>query len=256
MLNFSENNPLIAVLGDVHGIDWIVTESIRKTVDYCNDNNIQQPEVLVQVGDFWSYSHKQLKTISYTAKKNNMNIVFIPGNHEDWDKLDEWSTSDITMIKDNVYYAPIGSSALIYNKKVLFVGGAVSPDKNNRTPGYDWYPQESISMKQYDTIMNTIDNNIDIIISHDSPLDVSTPVHFIVTNDKINKECLYNRELLKNITDKTQAELLIHGHYHNYYELMVDNNDYQKKVIGVNKEKKPGSLLLINTTNNNSSIIR
>jgi len=42
MLNFSKNNPIIAVLGDVHGIDWIVTESIRKTVEYCNDNNIQQ----------------------------------------------------------------------------------------------------------------------------------------------------------------------------------------------------------------------
>ena len=256
MLNFSKNNPIIAVLGDVHGIDWIVTEIIRNTVEYCNDNNIHQPEVLVQVGDFWSYSHKQLKTISYTAKKNNMNVLFIPGNHEDWDKLDQWSTTTITMIKDNIYYAPIGSSALLHDKKVLLVGGAVSPDKEYRTPGYDWYSQESISMKQYNNIMDTIDNSFNIIISHDSPLDVSTPVQFTITNDKINKECSHNRKLLQNITDNTQAELLIHGHYHNHYELMVDNNDYQKKVIGINKEKEPGSLLLVNVKNNSIKIIR
>lgn len=256
MLNFSKNNPIIAVLGDVHGLDWIVTESIRKTVEYCKENNIQQPEVLVQVGDFWSYSHKKLKTISYTAKKNNMNVLFIPGNHEDWDKLDEWSTSDITMIKDNVYYAPIGSSALLHDKKTLFIGGAVSPDKDHRTPGYDWYPQESISIQQYNTIMDNTDNSFDIIISHDSPLDVPTPVQFTITNDKINREIINHRELVKNITDNVQPSLLMHGHFHNYYDVIVENDDYKKKVIGVNKEKEPGSLLLVNTIDNSAITIR
>ena len=256
MLEFSENNPIIAVLGDVHGIGWIVTESVRKTVDYCKENNIQQPEVLVQVGDFWSYSQKQLKTISYTAKKNNMMIVFIPGNHEDWDKLDEWSTTNITMIKDNVYYAPIGSQALLHGEKTLFVGGAVSIDKDQRTPGYDWYPQETMSITTYNTIMDTIDNSFNIIVSHDSPLDAPTPVEFTISNDKINKEAVSHREMLQSIVNNVQPSLVMHGHFHVNYESIVDNGDYVKKVVGVNKEKEPGSLLLVNVKDNAIETIR
>jgi len=256
MLHFSENNCRIAILGDVHGKDDIVIDSIQDTINYCKLHNIPTSELMIQVGDFDCYSHKQLKTLSFIAKKNNVNIVFIPGNHEDWDKLNNWSTDNITIIRDNIYYAPVGSSALINNKKSLFLGGAVSPTQDPEVSTYPWYPQESMDDEQYNKIIDTIDNSYDIVFSHDSPRNVPTPINFTIDDKKIKKDHNTHRTMIQHIVDKAQHSLLFHGHYHNYYKRVLSSAEYSKSVIGLGKENEKGSLLLLNTENNSVEVVR
>jgi len=51
-------------------------------------------------------------------------------------------------------------------RNILFIGGALSIDKKQRTIGYDWFPQETISQKN---IFELPDEKIDIVISHTAP---------------------------------------------------------------------------------------
>ena len=50
--------------------------------------------------------------------------------------------------------------ALPDGRTVLFMGGALSVDKAWRTPGYDWFPEESITTGDLDRLP---DVHVDIV---------------------------------------------------------------------------------------------
>lgn len=239
MITLSDSTT-ISVLGDVHGKDWIVTRAIAQSSD--------ESDLLVQVGDFWCYSKKQLKNISYNCKRYNKSLVFLPGNHEDWDKLDAYSTENIMEIYPRIYYAPIGSRAIIGGKTVQFIGGAVSIDKKLRTVGVDWFPQETISMKQYHHIVANHRENVDVVFAHDCPLDVVLPpleFHASSLPSDIDYQCGEHRRLLQDIVNVVQPSLLIHGHYHSYYNHHITHFNYATRVIGVGEENCYGAHLTV-----------
>jgi len=148
------NNPSIYVVGDIHG-------KFEKLEQFLIDNS---PKIILACGDFGFWpecitSYKKLE-------KYDTQIYFCEGNHEDFESLKKLSETKNFNIAKNIRWMPRGSVLRLGNYNILFMGGAASIDKPNRTPGFDWFPEEIITELD---MKNLPEATIDIVISHTSP---------------------------------------------------------------------------------------
>jgi len=201
----------IIVCGDIHG-SW----------GYLNTMiNTKKPDIILQCGDFGYWPSHEVKSIglydtSYIRKriykvcgmKNpNTKIYWCDGNHEEFPKLHALKDNEIC---PNVFYMKRGSTLTLPDKrKVLFMGGGDSIDKNLRTPGYDWFPEELISQKD---IYNLPDEKIDIVISH------TCPEEFDILGGIKEKYYDPSRKALSVVLKKYRPSLWYFGHWHMYKE--------------------------------------
>jgi Icc-related predicted phosphoesterase len=176
----------VLVVGDIHG-NW------TKFINLINQEN---PEVILQVGDFGWWGDENDKKIVFPK---NTSIYFCDGNHENHPLLNT-ITNDIT---NNLHYMKRGSILTINNYNILFIGGGESPDQRLRTPGYDYFHEESITQKDID---NLPDIKIDIIISH------TCPSKFKVSNRRMRVSEL----ALDHVLEKYNPKRWYFGHWHFY----------------------------------------
>jgi len=199
----------IIVCGDTHG-NWRYLNTLINT---------KNPDIILQCGDFgyWpSMEEVPYEDHGYYRKKNkykvcgmknpNTKIYWCDGNHEEFSKLNEVKDNEIC---PNVFYMKRGSTLTLPDKRVvLFMGGGDSIDKNLRTPGYDWFPEELISQRD---IYNLPDVKVDIIISH------TCPTEFKVEGDseKYNDP---SRKALSVLLKKYRPSLWYFAHWHLFKE--------------------------------------
>lgn len=143
---------MIAIAGDIHGDIDVLTRYIRA----------KNPKLLIQLGDFgfWPGTYGFSKLFDITEP-----IWFIDGNHENHDSLRQYSGQ---LFPDcGVEYIKRGTVRdLPTGERALFIGGAASIDFAQRTPGFDWFPQEVISERD---IAELPDEQIDVVFSHTCP---------------------------------------------------------------------------------------
>ena len=105
-----------------------------------------------------------------------------------------------------MYYIPRG----YISKETLFIGGADSIDKGSRTPGYDFFYEETISENQlYDILNKGNKTKIKAIVSHSCPLFILKKIVPIIYNNFI-----HTSRCLELIYEKFQPSLWIFSHYH------------------------------------------
>ncbi len=203
----------IFVVGDIHG-EW------GKLNTFINK---KRPDLILQVGDFgyWpqfdnSYElgdHlygmdgrviKRRKWYQCAIKNKDSRILFCDGNHEDHWTLKTLKDPEIC---DNVFYQSRGSTVKLDDgRNVLFIGGAESTDKNSRTIGIDWFPEEILTQKD---IYDLPDCHIDIVISH------TCPEEFIPGLDFTFGKCADpSCKALSYVLDKYKPSLWYFGHWH------------------------------------------
>ena len=185
---------MIAISGDTHG-EW------RKLNVFINSIN---PELLIVCGDFgyWprekEYDLKKLKT-------GRTKILFCDGNHEDHHSLRRLVELGVTEVSPSVFYMKRGSVyTLPDGRRILFMGGANSTDKDQRIIGYDWFPEETISWADME---NLPDPPIDIVISHTCPNEFYDELVDRGDNDP-------SRVALSIVLDKYKPALWFFGHFH------------------------------------------
>jgi hypothetical protein len=161
-----------------------------------------------------------------TAEDLGIPVYWIDGNHENHDQIvpgfgDQW-----------LRHLPRGHRWQWWGKTWMAVGGGVSVDKKFRTPGHDWFSEETITPQQFEYCIR--DGKVDIIVSHDCPVGVLIPgVHALdkqgkdVNGQMVRKpifppeqiaESEGHRKVLGDIVVYTRTSLLFHGHYHQRYE--------------------------------------
>lgn len=139
------------ITGDLHG-NFIQLNAMIKQ---------ESPDLVKCCGDFGYWPR-----VDYIQKVETINtvhtkVLFCDGNHEDHWELQRLKN---LAVAPNVFYQPRGSTyRLPDGRNVLFMGGGVSIDKHLRTVGYDWFPEETITQKDF---MNLPDEPIDIFITH------------------------------------------------------------------------------------------
>lgn len=134
-------------IGDIHGNTSIVTKYGYRYRDH----------KIVQVGDmgigFGKNKPPQLPP----------NCSFIRGNHDNPE-----------VCKLSPHYIEDGSITILPSgAKVMFIGGAYSVDKEYRTPGVDWWPEEELSYQELDKlIVRYCQEKPGIMVTHDAPMTV------------------------------------------------------------------------------------
>lgn len=210
----------IMMMGDLH-CDWAAANRLI---------NKKKPELILQCGDFGFWEGEKVyksrrgyimgvKPIELwppTLKLGGSKLYWVAGNHESWWKLQEkYGRRGIHPLEmedaPGIYYCPLGSLLqLPDNRVVLFMGGAESIDKDSRTLGRDWFPDETIT---YADIVDLPDVSVDIVVSHTCPVEFDMIGTVDTANEKFNDP---SKEALSTVLNYYKPSLWYFGHYHKY----------------------------------------
>lgn len=231
----------VILLGDIHGHPGYVTRAAeqakRRGIKY-----------IIQVGDYLCYNERASKVIEDSLELNDVTLIFIPGNHENWAFLTPLG-NDPVKISPHVFYMPKCSELNIGDMRTLCLGGAVSVDKNDRRENIDWFQAEEITMG--DAMRTRELGWFDIVLTHDCPANVNMPPGCLVPEEMAVKwfgmerlEAAYgHRQMLEFALGRANYELLVHGHYHHGYMQYHDD----AKVVGLGCEDKPNTMAILST---------
>lgn len=229
----------LLVAGDWHGNSYAAQSCFEDAERYNCD-------AVFQVGDFGvsfgpSRPIRFVQNASTIARKWGIPLYFIDGNHEnfdvvfDWDKNGERNRDGHVEVAENVFYVPRGTIWDWDGKVFAAMGGAASIDRDWRTLGYDYFPEELISTAQTYHMLNDFDENwkqIDYFFTHDC--SDRTPWGFQLVPDK---ESQRNRRIIDGLVDYTHPRWHFHGHMHKFY----DWNNNGTKTIGLDFENQRNS---------------
>lgn len=188
----------ILVVGDVHGRFSRLNEVINK----------QRPELILCCGDFGYWPKipgEQLTNIKPQGSK----ILWCEGNHEDHWSLRDRQTDELVQ---NVIYMPRGSTYdLPDGRTIMFFGGADSIDKNVRTLGIDWFPEEVITQKDFENLPY---KKIDIFITHTCPGELVDMLRIFYPEKPFEP----SNQALSELWKIYKPSLWIFGHWHQFVE--------------------------------------
>jgi len=198
----------------------LITGDIHARFGYLNkliNQHKKDLEMVICCGDFGYWPnfddyHKRIKT--------PIPVLWCDGNHENHWAIKELVKTGNLEIAKNVFYMPRGSTYTLKDgRTMLFMGGADSIDKKQRTIGRDWFPEEAIM--QSDT-RNLPDIKVDIFITHTCPVELyPTMVRYYN-----GKELEPSNHALSYLWKIYKPSLWFFGHWHHYKEGNLDDTKW------------------------------
>jgi hypothetical protein len=240
---------IVMICGDWHGNTHRGITAIQEAAE-------KGISTIYQVGDFGLWpgqdGAKYLIKLQHYAKKHDVLVKWLGGNHENWDKIDYYTNkfgfNDLIPIdgNDHILYMPNGYREEIDGHTWLMMGGAVSIDKEYRKIGKSYWPQEIISDE--DAQRGLTGGHADVMLTHDCPSDVIHDWMMIPNgNYKILNESQINRIKLQGIVDGVEPQWVIHGHLHYPYHKIVNTHYGNIHVVGLNMEFDPDNRIFFDT---------
>ncbi len=191
---------MIYITGDTHGsldIDKLNTKNFPV------QKELTKKDYVIITGDFgcvWS-GHKDKFWLDWLEKKN-FTTLFVCGNHENFDLLnqypvEEWNGGKVHFIRPSVIHLMRGQVFTIDDLKFFTFGGALSVDKHYRKEFISWWREEIPSGQEFEEGLKNLEKHnmtVDYIITHTAPSAVV---------EEINLATLYlDGEKLKDPTCK------------------------------------------------------
>lgn len=216
----------IAVAGDWHGnLGWAL-RALKIA-------HAAGARTVVQLGDFGYWRRdpattKYLRRLERQLAELEMRLLWVDGNHEDHvllrsQPLDEDGARPIS---EHVTHLPRGyrwtwpgpdGTPRIW----LALGGAVSMDRDNRTRGRSWWPEEAITDQDIERAASG--GRADVMVTHDAPHGVAVPgSHNTGWPDTAVADAQGHRRRLRAGVDVVRPHELWHGHYHVRYDGQLD----------------------------------
>lgn len=172
---------MIYVTGDTHG-----EEARFLYMDSAIERTLTKDDKLIICGDFGYISnggYQERLFLRTLANEKPYQILFVDGNHENFDLLDEypieeWCGGKVHIIMRDksgtpkIIHLMRGQIFEIEGKKIFSFGGAYSIDKAMRIPHRSWWPQEMpTDDEKKEAIRNLEKHNfkIDYIFTHTAP---------------------------------------------------------------------------------------
>ena len=145
-------------------------------------------------------------------------VLFIDGNHENFSALDSyvvenWNGGKVHFIEDDIIHLMRGQVFEIGGLKFFTMGGAYSTDKDWRTAGVDWFPEEIPSYEEYEEGLKNLEKHdftVDYILSHTAPREVAAALGYGEMSDGE----IELRRYLQNVADHTDFTAWYFGHFH------------------------------------------
>jgi len=209
----------IVICGDTHGhIDYrkISQSNLKKL---CGEF----PQAIIIAGDFgvpWALNKKDSQdsfmTKFYALKK--IPILVVPGNHENYDRINQLPVVSIFGAKSrkyssNIYFIERNEVLTIEEKTFFCFGGATSYDKQFRIQGISWWPEESASYLDGKNMMDTLakQSYYDYIITHTCPEEW---VPDLLKNYQPGVSICSTRKVLSELAKRASYKKWFFGHFH------------------------------------------
>lgn len=237
----------VLAAGDFHGaynhINRIVLTAKNAGID-----------TILQVGDFGYWVHnakdnRALKSLSRTLVRDGIIIVFVDGNHENFEALLQDRPvvpgTAFRIVAPNILYAPRGARWEWAGVRFLALGGAASADidhrraaeakrrKSEQRTRWFWWHEETITDADVDLAI--AGGPVDVLVAHDAPSSSNLKPHVAFVRDgyKEDPATWENRGRVQRVVEHTRPRLVLHGHYHTRYDGECGGFDFSARVKGL-----------------------
>jgi len=160
---------MLVFVGDLHG-------RLNALINLFDSLDPDLVTAVIQVGDFgifWPGSCNKIDNF-FHSYRSKIPFYFCDGNHENHQVLDDLhdkQKTDIVSVSHNCYHVRRGTSVVLDELEILFMGGARShTEKSSRPliPNKNWWPREIPSEEEFYRFRQSFES-ADIIVSHDCP---------------------------------------------------------------------------------------
>lgn len=215
---------MIYLTGDTH----IPIDTLKLNNEYFPvQSTMSKNDYLIVCGDFggvWDRSKERENILNDLANKN-FTILFVDGNHENFDILDkmpvsQWHGGKVHFIRDTIIHLMRGQVFEIDGLKFFTMGGGNSLDKAYRIPHRSWWKQEMPSDVEFQTGLENLklhNNQVDYIITHTAPTDIVIQIRPVASDE------LPLNEYLMDIKNNVKFKKWFFGHFH---ENRIIDDDY------------------------------
>jgi len=228
----------ILIAGDWHGNHvWA-----KKIIDVAHAEGIDK---MIQLGDFGVWPGKDgqeyLYILSRYLVKKNVKLYFVPGNHEDFNQIEDWE-KNIPKNEDghievlpNLFYAGKVNKWQWEGKVFASVGGAVSIDRKWRKLNESWWKQEQLTQEEEKAAIEL--GKVDYLFSHDCP------TYHPFRGLKVDYESELHRAKMNNVVRSLRPDFWFHGHMHEYSEYYFSHeNGEVTKVFALDADDKASDI--------------
>lgn len=151
----------------------------------------------------------QFQDLCLDLNKRGWTVYCVRGNHDNPDVWRGSSDTDVPftglpcMLRDN-------SVITIHGRTFYIAGGAVSVDKNMRTPGETWFEEEALFVPV--EAMKDMKGKVYGILSHTGPIPPDVDQSIMLPNNVVS-DLEWERVQLKRL-ERMQPEKWYFGHFH------------------------------------------
>lgn len=216
----------VFVTGDTHGL--IDTYKILKFTEH---TQLDYDDYIIICGDCGVvWSKDTVKEMIDYYEHLGPTILFVDGNHENFDLLKKyktttWNGGKVHKISEHIFHLMRGQVFEILGNKFLTMGGASSTDKEIRTEHKSWWQDEEISLEDLVEAIDNLQkcgNRVDYVISHtqnkstiDELVEVLTACGESVPNFLQKKLQIVNSHIiLEELRQKITYKQWFSGHLH------------------------------------------
>ena len=192
------------ITGDTHipiDIGKLLPENFRE------GESLDENDYVIILGDFggvWDNGPEHRKWLDFLESRR-FNILFIDGNHENFDLLDQmktemWCGGKIHRVRENVIHLMRGQVYNINGITFFTFGGGYSYDKDRRIPHVSWWDREMPSEEEYKEGLENLKKCgwvVDYCLTHTAPLSVIYNFYFPAFEAPL---CEYLSEIDKNLS--------------------------------------------------------
>ena len=236
---------MVILRGDTHADIFEMSTSISLLKNRYNINNKSDMYYII-LGDFgFTWNTERLNEYNNITSNlpENIYILFIDGNHENFDILDKLPKEDkfgstVGKLNNNTYHLRRGNIYNIENNSFFCMGGAVSIDKCRRVIGSSWWSREQPSTEEIRYAINNLikhNKDVDYILTHtcseqilDNNIEILTGGH---NKYKIEDGCIV-KKMLSWVYTNVKYKKWFFGHFHK--DVIIDERiicSYKKEHI-------------------------
>lgn len=213
---------MIYITGDTHREQDVA--KINPDDRFLQGKEMTEDDYLIIVGDFgFIYDGGKgdkfwldwIESLPWTT-------CFIDGNHENFDLLNEfpqelWHGGKIHRIRSNIVHLMRGEIFDIEDIKFFCFGGAPSHDAQYRVSNVNWWQEELPTLEEMKHAKEKLDEvnwKVDYVLTHEVYQGHPLSSKYETNMNNYGPEYYDLKPFLKEIEEKLDYRVWLHGHYH------------------------------------------
>lgn len=209
---------MIFITGDTHG--HFDVEKIFSFYQDFSEKKLTKDDYLIIAGDFGFIWDEQYDKDIEKLGEFNLTFLFVDGNHENFDIINEmpvseWHGGKVHRFSDNVIHLMRGQVFELDGNKVFTFGGAESVDKDGREEGTSWWPTEVPTEAEFEEAkanLERVGNSVDYIITH--TINTAVLTHKDSPMSMYRYEPTATTDMLEYFEHTVTYKVWFFGHYH------------------------------------------